>query len=387
MSSRTRSRNAFETQLDGALNNSATSFDVVSSTGLVHPTYICIDPDDPVLREYIRIDSISGTTWSSVTRGIAGSAGGGASAHLTGAACRAVPVHQWIDDIYDDIEALETADAAHFGGTDTADHPEATTSVRGFMSDTDKTKLDGIATGAVADHGAATGLGDDDHTDYLKEKLAGGLAIEVPEHVHNLVSGDDGGQLVNYPRSDLLNAKGSMYGASAVDVPASIGIGVDGQVPVADASAFAGVRWDTMTIFVRKATGEGRSTTTLAEDSELRFDIAANEEWFFWFYLESSGINPSPGIKHAILGPAGAQIRAHEMVGLDKNLVLAAYGVGDENNTGIGRATGQASFQGYIQNAGTAGRCSLWFAKDSSSAGDNSVDATSYMIAHRVASA
>lgn len=37
----------------------------------------------------------------------------------------------------------------------------------------------------ITDHGALSGLGDDDHTDYLKEKAAGGTAAEVPTHDHS----------------------------------------------------------------------------------------------------------------------------------------------------------------------------------------------------------
>jgi hypothetical protein len=38
--------------------------------------------------------------------------------------------------------------------------------------------------GGVVDHGILTGLGDDDHTQYLKEKGSGGTAAETPEHAH-----------------------------------------------------------------------------------------------------------------------------------------------------------------------------------------------------------
>lgn len=38
--------------------------------------------------------------------------------------------------------------------------------------------------GAQIDHGGLAGLGDDDHTQYLKEKASGGAASEVPEHTH-----------------------------------------------------------------------------------------------------------------------------------------------------------------------------------------------------------
>jgi hypothetical protein len=40
------------------------------------------------------------------------------------------------------------------------------------------------AGGGVSDHGALTGLADDDHTQYLKEKASGGVAAEVPTHTH-----------------------------------------------------------------------------------------------------------------------------------------------------------------------------------------------------------
>lgn len=36
----------------------------------------------------------------------------------------------------------------------------------------------------ASDHGNLTGLTDDDHTLYLKEKASGGLAVETPEHTH-----------------------------------------------------------------------------------------------------------------------------------------------------------------------------------------------------------
>lgn len=107
-----------------------------------------LEPDSLTLREYIRVGSVSGSDLLTVTRGEDGSASG-AQAHASGAVVRCVFMHQMIDDIFTDIEALETADTGHFGGTDTADHPEVTPSVRGFSSAADKTKLD-------ATHGAPT---------------------------------------------------------------------------------------------------------------------------------------------------------------------------------------------------------------------------------------
>jgi len=151
MSRRTRSRNAFETELNGLLNDTATTIPVISTTGLTHPCWLVIDPNDAAKREYIKVGGISGSSLTSVLRGQDGSSAG-AQEHETGAKVRAVPVHQHLDDIFSDVEdlegdvtALQAADTAHFAGTDVGDHPEATPSVRGFMSAADKTKLDTFA--------------------------------------------------------------------------------------------------------------------------------------------------------------------------------------------------------------------------------------------------
>ena len=60
----------------------------------------------------------------------------------------------------DHVHPTDTSRApnTHVGSTGTA-HGVATTSVAGFMSSTDKTKLDGIATGATANTGTVTSVG------------------------------------------------------------------------------------------------------------------------------------------------------------------------------------------------------------------------------------
>jgi len=56
-----------------------------------------------------------------------------------------------VEDWESDIATLQSDLDTHEGGTATADHPEATPSVRGFMSAADKTKLDSIESAATAD--------------------------------------------------------------------------------------------------------------------------------------------------------------------------------------------------------------------------------------------
>lgn len=66
-------------------------------------------------------------------------------------------------------------------------HANATTSVAGFMSSTDKTKLDGIATGAQSDHGQLTGLSDDDHLQYLHVSGTRGLSGTLSHNNNDIV--------------------------------------------------------------------------------------------------------------------------------------------------------------------------------------------------------
>ncbi len=148
MSSKTNAFNAYESKLNGGITDSATSLIVDAAGGMVHPAYLVLEPEDAALREVIKVGTISGTTFSGLTRGLAGSASGG-QAHASGAVIRSVPVHQELDDIYTDIIALE-ADQITNGNSH--DH------VGGD--------------GAQIDHGGTGGLGDDDHTDYHTDARA-----------------------------------------------------------------------------------------------------------------------------------------------------------------------------------------------------------------------
>ncbi len=163
MSRRTRSRNAYESQLAATLASGGSSVDVDSASGLVAPCYLVLAPNDAAKREFIEVGNIATNTLSGIVRNLDGSAPGAPFEHASGTIIRAVPTHQHLDDIFLDIEDLEQADTDHFGGTDTSDHPEASTGVRGFMSAADKSKLNGIDAGAQADHPGLSGITADDH--------------------------------------------------------------------------------------------------------------------------------------------------------------------------------------------------------------------------------
>jgi len=83
--------------------------------------------------------------------------------------------------------------------------------------------IQGVVLGTV-DHGSVGGLGDDDHTQYLKEKGSGGLAVETPEHSH-----------LNSSQAGLV-AHSSLSGLSGPDHPRygnrTIGIGLEGSAVI-----------------------------------------------------------------------------------------------------------------------------------------------------------
>jgi len=117
MSRRTYSRNGFETELATQLEPSVFSLTVLSDLGITHDDYyFCISPDDLAIVEWVRVNSVNGTTWNVLNpggRGLPGSADPNTgSTHPSGAKVRAVPVHQVQDDIFDDIEDLESDVAA-----------------------------------------------------------------------------------------------------------------------------------------------------------------------------------------------------------------------------------------------------------------------------------
>ena len=168
MSNRKYLRNAFETTLTAGINSSTGTIPLASVTGLTSPGYLVIDHDNPAKREYIEYTGISTLDLTGCTRGLAGSAGGVGQAHDSGATVRAVMVHQVVDQLWTDIESIETdvtaiesdisdledADSNHFGATGGA-HGVATGSVAGFMSASDKIKLDSQETNATADQTGA----------------------------------------------------------------------------------------------------------------------------------------------------------------------------------------------------------------------------------------
>ena len=143
--------NAFETILDGQVSASADVILLQSAQNLRSPGYLVIEPDVSEKREYISFTGVATNSLTGVVRGLSGGQAG--VTHDSGKVVRAVVLHQFFDDLFTDIEALEATSAGHVGRS--TGHPTVTRTAQGFMSGGDKTKLDGIEASAKGDQTAA----------------------------------------------------------------------------------------------------------------------------------------------------------------------------------------------------------------------------------------
>ena len=116
MSRRTFTWNAFETELTQALLSGVTTAVVDSVVGLAAPLYLVVDPDEPLKREWIRVNTINGNNLENIVRGLSGSVGGaGGVDHDPGAKVRAMFSMQNLDDIFLDILDNTDAGGIHIG--------------------------------------------------------------------------------------------------------------------------------------------------------------------------------------------------------------------------------------------------------------------------------
>ena len=193
MSKRIKSWNTFETQLDGGINNITETMTLLSVDNLSIDTFLVIDPDTPAIRDFVFVTAINGTTKEitvKAPRPEEGSFGGIAHSHDDRAVVRAVPVHQWLDAIFDDIEDLEAWDAAHAPGTDP--HPQYLNEGEG---DALYRRLNGANVMA-----ADMNMGDNQITN-----MAGGLADDHAANLLQVQTGDTNTLAAANAHSDSLD--------------------------------------------------------------------------------------------------------------------------------------------------------------------------------------
>ena len=170
-----------------------------------------------------------------------------------------------------------------------------------------------------------------------------------------------------------------------------LGIGSTGQVLTVAAGAPS---WATPTTYatvssVRKSADQTvTSSTTLVNDSQLKFAVAANETWIFQAWLYTYAADGTPDIKVTFTGPSGStvfwsssQVIFNAAAATTLTVVAPGATTGDLFVDSNLRAI---QLYGTILNGGTAGDVQLQWAQNTSSANGTSVKAGSSIFGIKV---
>ncbi len=115
----TFTRNAFETTLSSTFGATDTTATVASTSGLVSPCYLVIEPDSSTQREYVFFDgtftSTQLVTSTADNRYLTGSAAASGLSHPQNSVVRMVPVQQVYEDMFDAIG--QVVDVSYASGT------------------------------------------------------------------------------------------------------------------------------------------------------------------------------------------------------------------------------------------------------------------------------
>lgn len=219
-----------------------------------------------------------------------------------------------------------------------------------------------IPTGGVTDHGALTGLGDDDHPQYIKDSEF--------DAAGDLLKGTGADTFARMARGTALQLL--RVNAAGNDLEwGGLGDLLDWQ-------------------YVRKTANEVVSgSTTLQNDDHLSMALAANTTWEFEVYLHTNSPSDAQDIKVAFTGPAGVTIRWGG-IGLGTT-ASSSPGVahfpsdiaGGSNAFGVTSSWNVILLKGIVQLGGTAGTFQLQWAQNNAASSTELRD-FSYMICRRV---
>jgi hypothetical protein len=133
------------------------------------------------------------------------------------------------------------------------------------------------------------------------------------------------------------------------------------------------------------------SSTTLQDDDELKFSIAAGETWQFEVFAFWGAASTSPDIKVALNGPGTptllrAQIQHYNGQGDApySGTVVTSYGVAESIDISSGPPNTLFVIKGTVVNGATAGTLVVQWAQRASSVTATTVKAGSYLVAHRI---
>lgn len=187
-------------------------------------------------------------------------------------------------------------------------------------------------------------------------------------------------------------AKGSLVVGDGATDPVALVVGTNGQALVADSTQASGLKWATGTEIVRKTSDETvNNSSTLQDDNDLLYAIAANEVTYFTIQLIYSSSTVAD-IKTSITVPAGATLRAGPVSGIGFTVsetitffnALTSSGGAMGNFGGKGAGTERyVTIVGSVRTGGTSGNVTFQWAQAAAEVSDTKVHTDSYIIVWR----
>jgi len=207
--------------------------------------------------------------------------------------------------------------------------------------------------------------------------------------------GTSGAVTITNSMATAIDAKGDLVVGTGADAFSRLAVGAtNGMVLTVDSAEATGLKYATPTApptikTVRKSSDQTvTSSTTLVNDSQLLFAVAANETYIFQAWLYTFAADGTPDIKVTFTGPAGSTVfwSSSQVIfnaGGTTTLTVVAPGATtadlfvDSNLRAI-------QLYGTILNGGTAGNLQFQFAQNTSSANGTSVKAGSSIFGIKV---
>lgn len=206
--------------------------------------------------------------------------------------------------------------------------------------------------------------------------------------------GTSGAVTITNSMATTIDAKGDLIGGTGADAFARLAVGTNGQVLTADSTAGTGLAWATPAVAptiksVRKSSDQTvTSSTTLVNDSQLKFAIEASATYTFQAWLYVYAADATPDIKVTFTGPSGSTLfwSSSQVIFLangSTTLTVVAPG-GTTGDFFVDSNLRVVQLYGSILNSTTAGDVQLQFAQNTSSANGTSVKAGSYIMGIKV---
>jgi hypothetical protein len=207
--------------------------------------------------------------------------------------------------------------------------------------------------------------------------------------------GTSGAVTITNSMATAIDAKGDLVVGTGADAFSRLAVGAtNGMVLTVDSAEATGLKYATPTApptikTVRKSSDQTvTSSTTLVNDSQLLFAVAANETYIFQAWLYTFAADGTPDIKVTFTGPAGSTV-----FWSSSQVIFNAAGSTTLTVVAPGATTADLfvdsnlraiQLYGTILNGGTAGNLQFQFAQNTSSANGTSVKAGSSIFGIKV---